>query len=52
MLQQQKANLKNGLERLPLATRQYYMEQIQSLDNEIEKKSKKMFPSFKGKYDM
>ena len=51
MLQQQRANLKNGLERLPVATRQYYMEQIQNLDNQIDK-SKKMFPNFKGKYDM
>ena len=51
MLQQQKANFKNGLERLPVPTRQYYMEQIQNLDNQIEK-SKKMFPNFKGKYDM
>ena len=37
MLQQQKANFKNGLERLPVATRQYYMGQIQKLDNQIEK---------------
>ena len=51
MLQQQRANLKNGLERLPVATRQYYIEQIQNLDNQIES-SKKMFPNFKGKYDM
>ena len=51
MLQQQRANLKNGLDRLPVATRQYYMEQIQNLDNQIES-SKKMFPNFKGKYDM
>ena len=51
MLQQQKANLKNGLERLPVPTRQYYMEQIQNFDKQIES-SKKMFPNFKGKYDM
>ena len=51
MLQQQKANLKNGLERLPVATRQYYMGQIQNLDNQIDI-SKRMFPNFKGKYDM
>ena len=43
--------LKNGLERLPVATRQYYMEQIQNLDNQIQN-SKKMFPNFKGKYDI
>ena len=36
MLQQQKANLKTGLERLPVAPRQNYMEQIQNLDNQIE----------------
>ena len=40
MLQQQRANLKNGLERLPVATRQYYMEQIQNLDNQIDKSKK------------
>ena len=51
-LQQQRTNLKHGLDRLPVPTRQYYLEQIQNLDNEIEKKSKKMFPNFKGKYDM
>ena len=51
MLQQQRANLKNGLDRLPVATRQFYMEQIQNLDYPIES-SKKMFPNFKGKYDM
>ena len=39
MLQQQKANL-NGLERLPVPTRQYYMEQLQNLDNQIEKSKK------------
>ena len=51
MLQQQRANLKNGLERLPVATRQYYMEQIQNLDNQIQK-SKKMFPNYKSNYDI
>ena len=51
MLQQQKANLKSSLERLPVPTRRYYMEQIQNLDNQIES-SKKMFPNFKSKYDM
>ena len=50
-LQQQCANLKNGLDRLPVPTRGYYLEQIQNLDNDIEK-SKKMFPNFKGKYDV
>ena len=41
MLQQQRANLKNGLDRLPVPTRQYYLEQIQNLDNDIEKKQKR-----------
>ena len=50
-LQQQRANIKNGLERLPVPTRQYYLEQIQNLDNKIEK-SKKMYPNFKGTHDM
>ena len=46
MLQQQRANLKNGLERLPVPTRQYYMEQIQNLDNQIES-SKRCFQTSK-----
>ena len=40
-LQQQRANIKNGLERLPVPTHQYYLEQIQNLDNKIEKKAKR-----------
>ena len=45
------SKFKNGLDRLPVATRQYYMEQIQNLDNQIEK-AKKIIPNFKSKYDM
>ena len=37
MLQQQRANLKNGLERLPVATRPYYLEQTQDLDKLLRK---------------
>ena len=50
-LEQQRANVLNGLERLPVPTRQYYLEQIMNLDKKIEK-SKKAFPNFKSTYDM
>ena len=36
-LEQQRANVLNGLERLPVPTRQYYIEQIENLDNKIQK---------------
>ena len=44
-LEQQRANVLNGLERLPVPTRQYYIEQIENLDNKIQKN--KMYPYFK-----
>ena len=50
-LEQQRANLLNGLERLPVPTRQYYLEQIANLDKRIEK-NKKTYPNYKSTYDM
>ena len=50
-LEQQRANILNGLERLPVATRQYYLEQVMNLDKKIDK-SKTSFPNFKTTYDM
>ena len=50
-LEQQRANILNGLERLPVATRQYYLEQVRNLDQKIDK-SKKAFPNFKSTYEM
>ena len=50
-LEQQRANILNGLERLPVATRQYYLEQVKNLDQKIDK-SKKAFPNFKSTYEM
>ena len=50
-LEQQRANVQNGLERMPVPTRQYYLQQLQEIDNRIEK-NKKMYPGFKSTYDM
>ena len=50
-LEQQRANTLNGLERLPVGTRQYYLEQVMNLDKKIDK-SKKAFPNFKTTYDL
>ena len=36
-LEQQRANVQNGLERMPVPTRQYYLQQLQEIDNRIEK---------------
>ena len=36
-LEQQRANVLNGLDRPPVPTRQYYIEQIANLDNKIQK---------------
>ena len=49
-LEQQRANVLNGVERLPAPTRQYYIEQIANLDNKIQKQ--KTYPNFKSTYDM
>ena len=50
-LEQQRANIRNGLDRLPAPTRLYYLGQLMNLIQMIEK-SKKMYPEFMSKYDM
>ena len=49
-LEEQRQNLRGGLERLPLSVRGYYMERIAELTKRIER-SKRDFPSFRGAYD-
>ena len=49
-LEEQRQNLRGGLERLPVATRRYYMSRIAELTKQIER-SKRDFPSFRGAYD-
>ena len=49
-LEEQRQNLRGGLERLSPSLRRYYMERIADLTRRIEK-SKRDFPSFRGAYD-
>ena len=49
-LEEQRQNLRSGLERLPLGVRAYYMERIADLTKRIEK-SKRDYPSFRGAYE-
>ena len=49
-LEEQRQNLRAGLERLPPSVRGYYMSRIADLTKRIEK-SKRDFPSFRGAYD-
>ena len=49
-LEEQRQNLRAGLERLPVAVRQYYMGRIADLTERIER-SKRDFPTFRGAYD-
>ena len=49
-LEEQRANLRNGVERLPVGMRQYYLGRIADLDQRIDV-SKKRFPQFRGNYD-
>ena len=49
-LEEQRQNLRGGLERLPLGVRAYYMERIADLTKRIEK-SKRDYPSFRGAYE-
>ena len=49
-LEQQRANVLNGLERLPAPTRRYYLEQLSNLNAKIER-SKKNYPNFRSTYD-
>mgnify|MGYP003310851567 CR=1 FL=1 len=50
-LEEQRQNLRVGLERLPLSVRRHYIERISDLTRRIDA-SKKSFPSFRGAYDM
>ena len=50
-LEQQRANIRNSLDRLPAPTRLYYLGQLMNLNQRIEK-SKKLYPEFTSKYDM
>ena len=50
-LEQQRASIRNSLDRLPAPTRLYYLGQLMNLNNRIEK-SKKMYPEFRSKYGM
>ena len=49
-LEEQRQNLRVGLEKLPQSIRRYYMEQIADLTRRIES-SKKANPNFRGAYD-
>ena len=49
-LEEQRQNLRVGLEKLPLSVRKYYMERITDLTKRIEA-SKRAFPTFRGAYD-
>ena len=50
-LEEQRGNLRYGLEKLPLSIRQYYLERINNLAERIDA-SKKRFPQYRGNYDM
>ena len=50
-LEEQRMNLRYGLEKLPVSVRQYYLERINNLTGQIEA-SKKRFPEFRGNFDM
>ena len=49
-LEEQRQNLRVGLEKLPQSVRQYYMERIADLTKRIET-SKRANPNFRGAYD-
>ena len=49
-LEEQRANLRNGLERLSPPVKAYYLENIAQLTARIDA-SKKRFPMFRGDYD-
>ena len=50
-LEEQRGNLRYGLEKLPPPLRAYYTEKIAELDARIDA-SKKRFPMFRGNYDV
>ena len=49
-LEEQRGNLRNGLERLSPSVRAYYLGNIAELDARIDA-SKQRFPMFRGDYD-
>ena len=49
-LEEQRGNLRNGLERLPPPMRRYYLDRINQLDAKIDA-SKRKYPMFRGNYD-
>ena len=49
-LEEQRGNLRNGLERLSPAVRGYYLGNIAQLDARIDA-SRKSFPLYRGDYD-
>ena len=49
-LEEQRANLRNGLERLSPSVRAYYLGNIAQLEAQINE-SRKQFPMFRGDYD-
>ena len=50
-LEEQRMNLRYGLQKLPVSVRQYYLERINNLTGQVEA-SKKPFPQYRGNYDM
>ena len=50
-LEEQRMNLRYGLEKLPTSVRQHYLERINNLTGQIEA-SKKRFPQYRGNYDI
>ena len=50
-LEEQRSNLRYGLEKLPVGVRQYYLGRITDLNQRIDA-SKKRFPMYRGYYDM
>ena len=50
-LEEQRMNLRYGLEKLPTSVRQHYLERINNLTAKIDA-SKKRFPQYRGNYDI
>jgi len=50
-LEEQRGNLRSGLEKLPARMRQYYLDRIADLDQKIDA-SKRRFPQFCGNYNI
>ena len=48
-LEEQRGNLRYGLEKLPVSMRQYYLDRIADLDQKMHA-IKRCFPQFRGNY--